>query len=92
MARIRIDENRNEVFEGKRRVHVPKKEYEILVALNNAQSTMNRKTLLDLVWRAERGNKVNVRTVDQHISRLRRRFSDAAKVIETVSGYGYRIA
>lgn len=85
---IRIDAERHEVFVRNKRVKLPKKEWEILLALAASRKTMSRDDLMEIVW----GHriKLDTRTVDQHIARLRTKFPPNS-VIETVPCYGYRI-
>ncbi len=55
----------------------------------NAERVHSRSQLLDQVW----GNHVYIeeRTVDVHVKRLREALGDAAHMIETIRGAGYRI-
>lgn len=87
---IRIDEKRNEVFVGGKRINLARKEFEILITLKNYGVTLSREVLIDLIWPAEKIPGLDSRTVDQHIARLRRKIGTDA--IETVSCFGYRIA
>jgi two-component system phosphate regulon response regulator PhoB len=41
------------------------------------------------VWEA--APDVQTRTVDMHVQRLRSKLGDAADLIETIRGFGYRI-
>ena len=57
--------------------------------MKHAERVHTRSTLLDKVW----GDHVFIeeRTVDVHVKRLRESLSDAASMIETVRGAGYRL-
>jgi two-component system phosphate regulon response regulator PhoB len=57
--------------------------------MKHAERVHTRSTLLDKVW----GDHVFIeeRTVDVHIKRLRESLGDAANMIETVRGAGYRL-
>jgi len=50
----------------------------------------SRDTLLNEVWGYE--SVIDTRTVDTHVRRLREKLGDAASLLETVRGFGYRIA
>lgn len=50
----------------------------------------SRDTLLNEVWGYEAA--IDTRTVDTHIRRVREKLGEAADCIETVRGFGYRIA
>lgn len=86
---LTIVPERHEVFVRGKRIHVPRAELTILTALKNSNVTMSRKDLLNLLWgKTESDRDIDTRTVDQHISRLRRRLK--IDIIETVPNYGYR--
>jgi two-component system phosphate regulon response regulator PhoB len=57
--------------------------------MTHAERVHSRATLLDKVW----GDHVFIeeRTVDVHVKRLRESLGDAAPMVETVRGAGYRI-
>jgi two-component system phosphate regulon response regulator PhoB len=57
--------------------------------MKHAERVHTRSTLLDKVW----GDHVFIeeRTVDVHVKRLRESLGDAASMIETVRGAGYRL-
>ncbi len=50
----------------------------------------SRDALLNEVWGYE--SVIDTRTVDTHVRRLREKLGDAADLLETVRGFGYRIA
>jgi DNA-binding response OmpR family regulator len=50
---------------------------------------LERQELLEAVWGY--GKSVATRTVDTHVMRVRGKLGDAAELIETVRGYGYRL-
>jgi two-component system alkaline phosphatase synthesis response regulator PhoP len=67
----------------------PKKEFELLSILaSNRGKVFSREMLLNNVW----GSEVVVvdRTVDVHIRKIREKLGEAAELIETVKGVGYR--
>jgi two-component system phosphate regulon response regulator PhoB len=57
--------------------------------MKHAERVHTRGTLLDRIW----GDHVFIeeRTVDVHVKRLRESLGDAASMIETVRGAGYRL-
>ena len=66
-------------------------EYRLLLLLaSNPGLAQGREQLLRMVWGAE--PDMQTRTVDVHIQRLRTKLGDAGDMIETVRGYGYRLA
>ena len=66
-------------------------EYRLLLLLaSNPGLAQGREQLLRMVWGAE--PDMQTRTVDVHIQRLRTKLGTAGDMIETVRGYGYRLA
>jgi two-component system phosphate regulon response regulator PhoB len=66
-------------------------EYRLLLLLaSNPGLAQGREQLLRMVWGAE--PDMQTRTVDVHIQRLRTKLGAAGDMIETVRGYGYRLA
>ena len=64
-------------------------EYKLLQLLvSDPGRVFSREELLEQVW--EMRGDINTRTVDVHVRRLRVSLGDAADVIETVHGFGYR--
>jgi DNA-binding response OmpR family regulator len=53
---------------------------------------VSRRTLLHEIWGFESPERVETRTVDVHVSNLRKRLGeDGHRLIETVRGEGYRL-
>jgi two-component system phosphate regulon response regulator PhoB len=48
----------------------------------------SRQQLLEQAWDIQA--RIETRTVDMHVQRLRTKLGDAGKWIETVRGFGYR--
>lgn len=70
-------------------LHLPKKEFEVLLFLaRHPERVITRETLLNEIW----GHDVYVvdRTIDVHIRKIREKLGDLAGHIETVKGVGYR--
>lgn len=63
-------------------------EFELLATLvRNANIVLERETLLETVWK---GVYVDTRSVDPHVSRLRRKLAPYGELIETVPNVGYK--
>jgi len=74
---------------GKKKLLLPRKEFETLVYLiRNKGRVLSRESILNTVW----GENVHVvdRTVDVHIRKIREKLDSYADLIETVPGVGYR--
>lgn len=66
------------------------KEYELLVLfLKNPKRVFTRNQLLDAIWGYE--SDVYSRTVDTHISSLRKKLGEKGKIIKSVPKIGYRL-
>ena len=89
---IKIYDNEHKVFRGKTRVHLGPTEYNLLKHLmENPCRVFSREQLLDSVW--GHGIYVERRTVDTHISRLRKSLNIEGKknFIRTIRSSGYSI-
>jgi len=66
-------------------------EYKLLLLLAERRGRVQGRTqLLEAVWDAS--PDIQTRTVDMHVQRLRTKLGAAADLIETVRGFGYRMA
>ena len=74
-------------------VELTPREHELL-ALFAAEPgrILGRRRLLREVWGYASPDRIETRTVDMHIAKLRRKLGDAAANIETVRGEGYRFS
>ncbi len=82
-----IDTDRKEVKVKNKVVELTKKEYQILETLiNNSGRYVTRDQILDKIWS---DTLVSERTVDVHITRLRKRLGSFGKNIKSRTGYGY---
>lgn len=64
-------------------------EYRLLVALLERKGrVLSRRQLLEVAWDIH--VRIETRTVDMHIQRLRSKLGEAGDRIETVRGFGYR--
>jgi two-component system phosphate regulon response regulator PhoB len=65
-------------------------EHQLLTILaEHPGSTQSRETLRQQIW--GEANESNVRIIDAHIKRLRRKLEDAGDLIKTVQGCGYKL-
>ena len=89
---LRVELDRRRVLVGEREIQLRPKEYGLLTTLAMEPGRVfGRQNLLDAIWGEE--VIVDERTVDVHISWLRRKLADAglgAGAIRTVYGVGYR--
>ena len=90
-GRLRIDEGAHEAFLDENCLDLTPIEYQLLMALARAEGrTLIREQLLDSV--TDRNFDVYDRSIDMHISALRRKLGDDPKnprFIRTVRGVGY---
>ena len=88
---IKIDRSRYEVTVGGKEMEFTATEFKLLALLIERRGRVqSRDTLLNDVWGYE--SVIDTRTVDTHIRRLREKLGKAAECIETVRGFGYRVA
>ena len=76
-----------------RELQVTPTEFRLLTTLLEKRGrTLSREQLLREAWRAdpEAARRINTRTVDMHIRRLRNKLGSTGASIETVRGFGYR--
>lgn len=83
-----IDLTGKNVFLKEKPVQLTKKEFEILCMMAKAPNRIfSREDILGRVWQED--GYVLERTVDVHITRLRKKLGDFGKHIANRSGYGY---
>jgi two-component system phosphate regulon response regulator PhoB len=88
---VSIDRGGRRVMVKGQDVGLTPTEYRLLLLLaSNPGLAQGREQLLRMVWGAE--PDMQTRTVDVHIQRLRTKLGSAGDMIETVRGYGYRLA
>ena len=88
-----IDNDAHRVLADDQQVNLTPKEYELLIYLaKTPNKVFDREQLLKEVWHYEFYG--DLRTVDTHVKRLREKLnrvsSDAAQMIQTVWGVGYK--
>ncbi len=91
LGEIRIDRSRYEITISGEPVDFTATEFKLLALLIERRGRVqSRDTLLNDVWGYE--SVIDTRTVDTHIRRLREKLGKWADYIETVRGFGYRVA
>jgi two-component system phosphate regulon response regulator PhoB len=69
-------------------------EFRLLQALMERRGrTQSRKQLLEKAWDVDSGasDRIQTRTVDMHVRRLRSKLGEAGDWIQTIRGFGYRL-
>jgi two-component system alkaline phosphatase synthesis response regulator PhoP len=88
---LELDTAKHEVRLKNRRVEVTVKEFELLRTLmSSAGRVLTRENLLEKVWDYDRAVNIETRTVDMHITQLRKKLKTEARKIITIKGVGYR--
>jgi two-component system response regulator RegX3 len=78
--------------DGGAETELTRREVELLALLAEERGRIvSRRTLLREVWRFERADHLETRTVDMHVAKLRKKLGAARDLIETVRGEGYRL-
>ncbi|MDR0437136.1 MAG: response regulator transcription factor, partial [Bacteroidales bacterium] len=86
---LEIDFQTKEVFIKGDSITLTKTEFEILTLLaSNPNRLFSREDMIEYLWKD--APYVTERTVDVHITRLRKKLGDMANLISSRSGYGYR--
>jgi DNA-binding response OmpR family regulator len=87
---LRIEPRRREVFVGDRGVDLRAREFDLLAALaRDPGVVLSREALLEDVWGTDFAGET--RTVDVHVSELRKKLGPEGPTIESVRGIGYRL-
>ena len=72
-------------------IDITSKEFELLKILIKAKGrVLSRDYLLDTIWGFDQALEIQTRTVDVHITTLRKKLKNESKRIVTVKNYGYR--
>jgi phosphate regulon transcriptional regulator PhoB len=86
---LAVDTAAHKVTVGEEEVELTATEFKLLVELmQHAGKVRTREQLLDTVWGYQ--FEGYARTVDTHVRRLRAKLGEAADLVETVRGVGYR--
>jgi two-component system, OmpR family, phosphate regulon response regulator PhoB len=90
-GRLRIDGGAHQAWVDGQELLLTALEFRLLLALYERRGRVQtRDQLLAGAW--EDGITVTERTVDTHVTRLRRKLGTAAGYVETIRGVGYRFA
>jgi two-component system phosphate regulon response regulator PhoB len=90
IAGIEIDKTSHKVFIEESEINLSNKEFELLLLMfKNPKKVFTRNYLLDTIWGYS--SEVYSRTVDTHISSLRKKLGDKGKIIKSVPKIGYRL-
>lgn len=88
-GRLHIDSANYKAYIGDKELKLTLKEFELLsLLMTNRSSVLTRDTILNRVWGYEYFGET--RTVDVHITNLRKKIGEYGDCIETVRGVGYR--
>jgi DNA-binding response OmpR family regulator len=86
---IVIDLELKELIVGNEKIFLTKTEFELLAFLSaNPDRIFSRGEILEKVWKET--PYITERTVDVHITRLRKKLGDRASLISNRAGFGYR--
>jgi two-component system phosphate regulon response regulator PhoB len=86
---VTVDLNAMRVMAGSEGVDLTPTEYRLLVTLLERRGRVqSRQQLLEDAWDIHA--RIETRTVDMHVQRLRSKLGEAGDMIETVRGFGYR--
>ena len=89
---LRVDWACHRAFLDEEPLELTSKEFNLLKALAEARGrVLSREQLLDLAWDYEQASNINTRTVDLHVSQLRRKLGPLSRRLVTVKNAGYRL-
>ena len=88
---IEMDRDAHRVYSHGGEVELTRIEYRLLeVFMERRGRVQSRRQLLQAAW--DTNARIETRTVDMHVARLRSKLGDAGGYIETVRGVGYRLS
>ena len=91
---VRMDLGSHQVSLDGEEVNLTPTEFRLLQALLERRGrTQSRKQLLEKAWDVDPGasERIQTRTVDMHVRRLRAKLGETGDWIETIRGFGYRL-
>jgi len=91
---VRMDLGAHQVTVDGEELNLTPTEFRLLQALMERRGrTQSRRQLLEKAWdvEADISDRIQTRTVDMHIRRLRAKLGETGDWIETVRGFGYRL-
>ena len=87
---IAIDETNHKAFVAGQEITLTNKEFALLLLfVRNPRRVFTRNQLLTTVWGYD--SDVYTRTVDSHISTLRKKLGEAGQVIRSIAKIGYKV-
>lgn len=90
-TQVKIDTARFQAFQNGKIVNIAPKEFVILAALAKAKGrVLSRADILEAFWGSAGARDFDTRTIDQHVSRMRRALINGDQIIVTVTNFGYR--
>ena len=85
---LEVDRERYEVTSNKKKLDLPKKEFELLsLLIAKPGKVYRRDELKSIIWKNEPGS--DDRTIDVHIYKLREKIGE--RYIKTIKGVGYKL-
>jgi two-component system alkaline phosphatase synthesis response regulator PhoP len=91
IADLTIDTGRREVLVAGALIEMRTQEFEVLYYLaQNHGRVLTREKLLNLAWGFDYAGET--RTVDMHVSQIRRKLQHSKIKIETITGVGYKLS
>jgi len=88
---LEVDTGKHSVSLKEKPLELTSKEYELLKVLMASDGrVLSREFLLETVWGYDRSVEIETRTVDVHVTNLRKKLKSEAERILTVKNAGYR--
>jgi two-component system phosphate regulon response regulator PhoB len=91
---ISLDVNSHQVLLHSEELNLTPTEFRLLKSLMERKGrTQSRQQLLERAWSVEShiSDRIQTRTVDMHVRRLRAKLGEVGDWVETVRGFGYRL-
>ncbi len=91
---IRLDAEANQATLDGDEINLTPTEFRLLQALMERRGrTQSRKQLLEKAWDVESAvsGRIQTRTVDMHVRRLRTKLGEVGDWVQTIRGFGYRL-
>lgn len=88
---ISLNPGSYEVYIDEREVHCSPKEFDILsLIIEQRGDVISRDSIIEKVWGANYVGVLDIRTVDQHVARLRQKLGRHGGAIQMVPTRGYK--
>ena len=88
-----VDPARRIAQRGESAIELSRRELEMLALFVREKGRIvSRRSLLAEIWGFDSPERIETRTVDMHIAKLRKKLGEARDLIETVRGEGYRFS